>query len=117
MADLSMIFSFEWNEKQYDVDLGRVSANDWRFVKHQTGIKMGSFIQELQNFSDVDADVFPALLWLGKRQKGEPEPYWEDELPVFEFLAALGSGSQKAAAVSEVEAPKVSDGTSSSDET
>ena len=110
-STVSSFFAFSWQGRDYSVTIGDVTAAEWRAIKQHTGIKAGEFMAELSNAQGMDGDAVMALLWLGQKHAGDPNPQFCDDLPVFEFIMALADGRQKAeqaVGVGDDGAPKAS---------
>ena len=96
---MSDYFAFTWQGRDYSVNIGEVTAAEWRAVKQHTGIKAGEFLSAIGNAAELDGDAIMALLWLGKKHAGDPNPPFEDDLPIFDFLVAMAESKTKLDAV------------------
>lgn len=83
-------FKFEWEGRKYAINLGDVTASEWRRIKQETGLKAGAVLRALSgNIDDLDADVMPSLLWIGQKHAGIAAPEFQHEMPVMNFIATL----------------------------
>lgn len=100
---MTNVLEWDWQDKHYSLDLTTVPSSHWKAVKEHTGLTAGQVLQGFTNAAEIDSDVAVALDYLGHRANGEHDARFNDDLPLFGFLAALGSSGDSA---SEDEAPK-----------
>lgn len=94
------LYSLDWDDKHYQVDLDSVTAREFAQIQVNTGLSAGTFIRSLTSLADFDAQVAVGLLWLLKVRAGEDAGF-DHDLPVLQFMAALERVQPK------VPAPKV----------
>jgi hypothetical protein len=116
--------SLQWQGKQYDLDLDKVTSRQWdqveihtRLVDEETGalIEQGLTAGDVLVFVGVGSKrgvsgrMGKALLWLFKSQAGDPAVF-EDDMPVLQFYEALATARIEAAAAAAAEKAAQGDG-------
>lgn len=86
-----MKFELEWQDRTYTADLTTVTPAEWKTVKD----KFRQFpsplalVKSLSSVETLDTDAPVALLWVAKKQAGEPDPRFEVDAPWMQLFEAF----------------------------
>lgn len=66
----------------------RLGANDAQMVRKQVGMSLRELLDTLGDSEAIDIDIVAALIWLARRQSGEPRLRFDHVAPTVSYGSA-----------------------------
>lgn len=107
---MSDLLTLDWDGKHYELNIQRVTSRQWDEVESHTNLTAGEVITALADMTakSISGRLGRALLWLFQIGS-DPNAQFDDDLPLFEFIAAFTQAAKptdEAGVTEDDETPK-----------